>query len=146
MPLPPRDGALHSVALGRGAVAYSQAERERVERAWRALVAADTALVRSAQVHRRLEEVAAVLAAGGAELARSPARAGAAADVRPVSAREQEVIAALIGGESRRVVARRLGVSVATLNKHVQNVNAKLSTASFVQAARRLGVSAGPRA
>lgn len=128
MPLPRAGATLRSIALGRGGTSFSHAERDATGEAWRAILAADRALQRVARLQRHLTTTSPSLPLGS------------------ISVREREVIAALSEGGSRRVVARQLGVSVATVNKHVQNVNGKLGTGSYLQAARRLQVLARPSA
>jgi DNA-binding NarL/FixJ family response regulator len=52
--------------------------------------------------------------------------------------REQEVLAELRRGETNRQIASRLGVSISTINKHVQQVLKKLQVRTRGQALARL--------
>jgi DNA-binding NarL/FixJ family response regulator len=51
-----------------------------------------------------------------------------------LTAREMEVLAGLVDGESTKALAARLGVTSATARTHVQNVLAKLGAHSRLQA------------
>jgi DNA-binding NarL/FixJ family response regulator len=59
--------------------------------------------------------------------------------------REQEVVAELRRGRTNREIAARLGVSTATVNKHVQHVLKKLHVTSRGQAIARLHAEAAGR-
>lgn len=64
---------------------------------------------------------------------------GAAADARHgLTRRELEVLAELRRGRTNREIAVRLGVSVTTVNKHVQQVLKKLHVRNRAQAVARL--------
>jgi DNA-binding CsgD family transcriptional regulator len=52
-----------------------------------------------------------------------------------LSAREAEVLAQLRLGRRNSEIARKLGISVATVNKHVQHVLKKLKVRNRAQAA-----------
>jgi two-component system, NarL family, nitrate/nitrite response regulator NarL len=54
--------------------------------------------------------------------------------VSPLTAREAEVLAGLVRGESTKALAARMTVSLATARTHVQNVLAKLGVHSRLQA------------
>ena len=56
--------------------------------------------------------------------------------------REQEVLAELQGGRTNRQIASRLGVSITTVNKHVQQVLKKLQVRTRAQAVARLHAEA----
>jgi DNA-binding NarL/FixJ family response regulator len=58
-----------------------------------------------------------------------------------LTAREREVLALLAEGESNQAIARKLGISLATVRNHVQSVIAKLGAHSKLEA-----VAAGVRA
>jgi DNA-binding NarL/FixJ family response regulator len=57
---------------------------------------------------------------------------------RGLSNREQEVLTALSRGDTNREIARQLGVSITTVNKHVQMVLKKLHVKTRGQAVARL--------
>jgi len=59
--------------------------------------------------------------------------------------REQEVLAELRRGRSNREIASRLGVSIATVSKHVQQVLKKLNVRNRGQAVARFDAEAGRR-
>lgn len=59
--------------------------------------------------------------------------------------REQEVLTELRRGRTNREIASRLGVSIATVNKHVQQVLKKLQVRNRGQAIARLHSEAGGR-
>jgi DNA-binding NarL/FixJ family response regulator len=59
--------------------------------------------------------------------------------------REQEVLAELRRGPTNREIASKLGVSIATVNKHVQQVLRKLQVRNRGQAVARLHAEAGWR-
>jgi DNA-binding NarL/FixJ family response regulator len=58
--------------------------------------------------------------------------------VRGLTKREHEVLAELKRGRTNREIASRLGVSVSTVNKHVQQVLKKLHVRNRAQAVARL--------
>jgi len=58
-------------------------------------------------------------------------------DTVRLSKREREALAHLAQGLSNREIADRLGISVNTVNKHVQQIFTKLSVRNRVQAARK---------
>jgi len=105
-----------SFALGRDGRAFDDAERDALVRAQHVLRIGARAVRVAASARSRLEEQ---LDADGAE--------------QPLTRREREVLGALASGRARRVVARELGISVRTLDKHVEHVNTKLGTASLLQ-------------
>jgi DNA-binding NarL/FixJ family response regulator len=59
--------------------------------------------------------------------------------------REQEVLNELRRGRTNREIASRLGVSTATVNKHVQQVLKKLHVTNRSQAVARLHAEADGR-
>lgn len=63
-----------------------------------------------------------------------------------LTVREQEVLSELRGGQTNRDIAARLGVSVTTVNKHVQQVFKKLHVKNRGQAVARLQAAAPLRA
>ncbi|HEY8761143.1 MAG TPA: LuxR C-terminal-related transcriptional regulator [Candidatus Dormibacteraeota bacterium] len=58
-------------------------------------------------------------------------------DTVRLSKREREALAHLAQGLSNREIADRLGISVNTVNKHVQQIFTKLNVRNRVQAARK---------
>ena len=58
-------------------------------------------------------------------------------DTVRLSKREREALAHLAQGLSNREIADRLGVSVNTINKHVQQIFTKLNVRNRTQAARK---------
>ncbi len=74
-----------------------------------------------------------------------------AADRRPrvaaygLTRREQEVLVELRRGRTNREIASRFGVSIATVNKHVQHVLKKLQVRNRGQAVARLHADTGGR-
>ncbi len=76
---------------------------------------------------------------------------GRVGDRRPRAAaygltrREQEVLVELRRGRTNREIASRLGVSIATVNKHVQHVLKKLQVRNRGQAVARLHAETGGR-
>lgn len=117
LPVAHHDGTFSSFALGRTSRAYRDGERRDVERLARLLQTADRA--------------------GRAPTAGT---GGTASDVawavhnRLLSCREGEVLAALADGSTRAAAARRLGMSVRTLDKHLEHVYARLGVTSLVGA------------
>lgn len=61
---------------------------------------------------------------------------------RGLSRREQEVLAELRRGRTNREIALRLGVSITTINKHVQQVLKKLEVRTRAQAVARVDAEA----
>ncbi|WP_161728116.1 helix-turn-helix transcriptional regulator, partial [Methylibium sp. T29] len=53
----------------------------------------------------------------------------------PLSAREREVMALLAEGQSNKLIARALGLSLHTVKRHVANILTKLALDSRTQAA-----------
>lgn len=107
-----------SFALGRDGRPYDTAEREALSRAQRLLRIGSSALELRARVRREID----ALLPESTELS------------SPLSPREREVLTALASGRSRRIVARELGISPRTMDKHVEHINAKLGTASLLEA------------
>jgi DNA-binding NarL/FixJ family response regulator len=64
--------------------------------------------------------------------------AGASPGVRGLSRRENEVVEQLKKGRTNREIAARLGISVTTVNKHVQQVLKKLNVRNRSEAIVRL--------
>ncbi|WP_432562494.1 helix-turn-helix transcriptional regulator [Kineococcus sp. SYSU DK003] len=127
-PLEVRPGAaLSAFGVGRSGRPFSLAERDHVEEVWRTVAAAQAVVARTRRLRRDLARLA-------------PDVRQDLVDVPAVTGREREVVLALLTGASRRSVARDLGISLRTVDKHLEHVNAKLGTASLLQAARRLGV------
>ena len=58
-------------------------------------------------------------------------------DTVRLSKREREALAHLAQGLSNREIADRLGISVNTVNKHVQQIFTKLNVRNRTQAARK---------
>ena len=58
-------------------------------------------------------------------------------DTVNLSAREREALAHLAQGLTNREIAESLGISVHTVNRHVQQIFAKLNVRNRVQAAIR---------
>jgi DNA-binding CsgD family transcriptional regulator len=58
-------------------------------------------------------------------------------DTARLSKREQETLAHLAQGLSNREIAEIFGVSINTINKHVQQIYSKLNVRNRVGAARR---------
>ena len=58
-------------------------------------------------------------------------------DTVRLSKREQQTLAHLAQGLSNREIAEILGVSINTINKHVQQIYSKLNVRNRVEAARR---------
>ena len=54
--------------------------------------------------------------------------------LQALTAREQEVLAALAAGESNRLLARRLGIAERTVKAHLTNITRKLGLRSRVEA------------
>jgi DNA-binding NarL/FixJ family response regulator len=81
---------------------------------------------------------------GGGTLFINPAAGGAAngasswTSLRGLTRREHEVLGELKRGRTNREIAARLGVSVTTVNKHVQQVLKKLHVTNRGQAVARL--------
>ena len=53
----------------------------------------------------------------------------------PLSAREEQVLQCIAGGDSNKLIARALGLSLHTVKRHVANILDKLSADSRGQAA-----------
>jgi len=66
--------------------------------------------------------------------------------LRGLTRREQEVLAELKRGRTNREIASRLGVSVTTVNKHVQHVLNKLHVRNRGQAVARMHAESAHRA
>lgn len=103
-----------SFALGRDSRPFDDAERDALTEAQRVLRIGWRAVRVGAAARARVNAIASSRTAG-------------------LTSREREVLEALASGRARRVVARELGVSVRTLDKHVEHVNTKLGTASLLQ-------------
>jgi DNA-binding CsgD family transcriptional regulator len=58
-------------------------------------------------------------------------------DTVRLSRREREALAHLAQGLSNREIASNLGISINTVNKHVQHIFAKLNVHNRTQAARK---------
>jgi two-component system, NarL family, nitrate/nitrite response regulator NarL len=58
-------------------------------------------------------------------------------DIARLSKRERETLAHLAQGLSNREIAETLGVSINTVNKHVQQIYSKLNVRNRVEAAMR---------
>ena len=78
--------------------------------------------------HTRMEELLALVQ-------RIPVRASPPSTCACLSPREREIIALVDAGMSNREIARRLGVSVATVKNHVHHALTKLHARSRWQAA-----------
>ena len=76
---------------------------------------------------------------------RTPVNGIRAVSNHGLTRREQEVVAELRRGRTNREIAARLGVSTATVNKHVQHVLKKLHVTSRGQAIARLHAEAAGR-
>jgi DNA-binding CsgD family transcriptional regulator len=58
-------------------------------------------------------------------------------DTVKLSKREREALVHLAQGLSNREIAKRLGISINTVNKHVQQIFTKLNVRNRVQAAAK---------
>jgi DNA-binding NarL/FixJ family response regulator len=58
-------------------------------------------------------------------------------DTVKLSKREREALVDLARGLSNREIAERMGISINTVNKHVQQIFAKLNVRNRVQAATK---------
>jgi len=58
-------------------------------------------------------------------------------DTVKLSKREREALVHLAQGLSNREIAKRLGISINTVNKHVQQIFTKLNVRNRVQAATK---------
>ena len=75
-----------------------------------------------------------------------PSGAGATLPLRKrLSRREQEVLALLRRGQTNKEIAGKLGVSITTVNKHVQQVLKKLHVRTRVQAVAMANAEASGR-
>ncbi|MEV4180457.1 helix-turn-helix transcriptional regulator [Streptosporangium canum] len=106
LPLLSPSGTMRAFALGREDGAFTGQEREFVEKLHPLLIAMD---------HR-------------ARLARSPAARGR------LTPREEQVLELVAAGLTRQVAARRLRISIRTLDKHLEAVYRKLGVNSHIQA------------
>ncbi|MER5321323.1 response regulator transcription factor [Streptosporangium roseum] len=106
LPLLSPSGTMRAFALGREDGAFTEQEREFVEKLHPLLIAMD---------HR-------------ARLSRSPA---AQSRLTP---REEQVLELIAAGLTRQVAARRLRISIRTLDKHLEAVYRKLGVNSHIQA------------
>ncbi|MEV4248011.1 helix-turn-helix transcriptional regulator [Streptosporangium canum] len=113
LPLLSPSGTMRAFALGRDDGAFTGQEREFVEKLHPLLIAMD---------HR-------------ARLSRSPA---AQSRLTP---REEQVLELIAAGLTRQVAARRLRISIRTLDKHLEAVYRKLGVNSHIQAALWLHAS-----
>jgi DNA-binding NarL/FixJ family response regulator len=77
---------------------------------------------------------------------RSRAHTGGETFMRGLTRREREVLAELRRGRTNREIAGRLGVSITTVNKHVQQVLKKLHAKSRAQAIANSQAAASGRA
>ncbi|WP_369068257.1 response regulator transcription factor [Kineococcus terrestris] len=134
--------AVTGFGVGRDGRAFSAGEREHVERVRRAVAAAQTTLARTRRLRRELERALRTGSGPRPGEHPGPARQDAPA-AAALTARERQVVAAVLSGAGRRAAARELGVSPRTVDKHLEHVNAKLGTTSLLQAAHRLGVVLG---
>jgi LuxR family maltose regulon positive regulatory protein len=74
-------------------------------------------------------------AAAGAPRATLNVRAPAHTMPVPLSARERQVLARIAAGDSNKLIARTLGLSLHTVKRHVANILDKLNAGSRGQAA-----------
>ena len=63
-----------------------------------------------------------------------PAAASAPPQIKPLSAREREILALLAAGASNLEIAERLSLTLSTVKKHVSNIYGKLSVTSRTRA------------
>jgi DNA-binding NarL/FixJ family response regulator len=95
---------------------------------------------------RRLAAPGAIRIVLGDHLGATRATGGDAwSGLRALTRREQEVLAELNRGRTNREIASRLGVSVTTVNKHVQQVLKKLHVRNRGQAVARLHAESAAR-
>lgn len=113
LPLLSPSGTMRAFALGREDGPFTEQEREFVEKLHPLLIAMD---------HR-------------ARLSRSPA---ARSRLTP---REEQALELIAEGLTRQVAARRLRISIRTLDKHLEAVYRKLGVNSHIQAALWLNAS-----
>jgi DNA-binding CsgD family transcriptional regulator/pimeloyl-ACP methyl ester carboxylesterase len=66
-----------------------------------------------------------------------PVETWAGASMRPLTARERQILALLASGTSNSDIARQLGISVNTVTRHLTHVYAKIGAENRVQAIRR---------
>jgi DNA-binding CsgD family transcriptional regulator len=77
----------------------------------------------------------AVPAAPAAPTAQPPPSITKTADTRPLTGREREVVGLLVAGSTNAEIARALGVSVRTVDAHVEHVRAQLGLRTRTQIA-----------
>jgi DNA-binding NarL/FixJ family response regulator len=122
----------------------SFSDRERILRALDAGAAGY--LLKDAETEELLRGIRAA-AAGEAPLAPKAATA-VLGDRRPpaLTAREQEVLSAVVAGLANKQIARRLGISEKTVKAHLTNIFQRIGVADRTQAAlwaERHGITAG---
>ncbi|WP_433238106.1 response regulator transcription factor [Streptosporangium sp. CA-135522] len=113
LPLPAPSGTMRAFALGREDGTFTKQEREFVERLHPVLITMD---------HK-------------ARLSRSPA---AQSRLTP---REEQVLELIAAGLPRQIAARRLRISIRTVDKYLEAVYRKLGVSSHIQAALWLNAS-----
>jgi DNA-binding CsgD family transcriptional regulator len=105
IPLRSRPGTMRAFALGRQDRGFTSQEREFVERLHPSLVVLD-----------------------------DRARAASRSSAETLTRREQQVLALIGEGLARQATARRLQISVRTVDKHLESIYRKLGVNSHVQA------------
>lgn len=121
IPISLREGVFVSCLVGRGACRYDETERRAIRRAQRMLVSVDRAAYRLDRLRRQVEMLT------------DPTQAGELGRPR-LATREIEVLHTMATGRSRRQAALVLGISERTVDKHLENINAKLGTTSLLEA------------
>lgn len=110
IPLRARPGTMRAFALGREDRGFTAQERDFVERLHPSLIVLD---------HR--------------------AHAVRSAPGGPLTPREQQVLALIASGMARQAAARRLQISIRTVDKHLESIYRKLGVNSHVEAALLAG-------
>lgn len=128
-----RDQVVHAVTLGRLSGAFTARQRDLLQAAGRFLAAP---VARAPRAGHRALQIAPHPRWVPASEAPGWVRGGASR--LPLSGRELEVLGLVAEGATDQQIARRLGISAATVSKHLSRIYARLGVPNRAAAVRRL--------